>query len=166
MKKIGLKSVIGFIVGIAVDLFIFFLLKTKFEPFVLDWILIIGPLIFAGVLGMTELVNDRGAERDCRREGLLYIEIIFCVILTEIVLYFTGLQTSVCILLFHGIFVAYISTKLLKPRYLSLYEPGMALLYSLLTVFVLSFYSALLLKGVVVLALLLVLSVVYLFQAA
>ena len=60
----------------------------------------------------------------------------------------------------------YVSVKLLKPRNLSLYEPGVALLYSMFIVFTLAFYSALVLKGVVVLVLLLISSMVYLFQTA
>lgn len=166
MKKIGLKSVIGFIIGLAVDMFIFFLLRTRFTPLVLDCILIIGPFLFAGGLGMSDLVVDRGGERDCRREVILYIEIIFCVFLAEVVMCFTGLLTSVWVLVIHGLLVTYVSVKLLKPHYLALYEPGIALLYSLLIVFALSFYSALLLKGVVVLVLLLVFGTVYLFQTA
>ena len=166
MKKIGFKSVIGFMIGIAVDMFIFFLLRTKFTPFVLDCILIIGPFLFAGGLGLSALVVDRDGGRDYRREVILYIEIILCVILEEVVLCFTGLLTSVWVLFIHGLLVAYVSVKLLKPHYLSLYEPGIALLYSLIIVFVLSFYSALLLKGVVVLVLLLVCGMAYLFQTA
>lgn len=166
MKKIGFKSVIGFMIGIAVDMFILFLLRTRFTPFVLDCILVMGPFLFAGGLGMSELVVDRESERDYRREVILYIEIILCVFFAEVVIYFTGLLTSVWILLIHGLLVTYVSAKLLKPHYLALYEPGMAVLYSLLIVFALSFYSALLLNGVVVLVLLLVCGVVYLFQIA
>ena len=166
MKKIGLKSVIGFMIGIAVDMFIFFLLRTRFNPFVLDCILVMGPFLFAGGLGMSALVVDRDGERDCRREVILYIEIILCVLLTEVVLCVTGMLTNVCALFIHGLLVTYVSVKLLKPHYLSLCEPGIALLYSLLLVFALSFYSVLLLKGVVVLVLLLVCGTVYLFQTA
>lgn len=166
MKKIGFKSIIGFMIGIAVDMFIFFLLRTKFTPFVLDCILIMGPFLFAAGLGMSALVVDRDGERDCRREVILYIEIILCVLLAEVVLCFTGVLTSVWVLFIHGLLVTYVSVKLLKPHYLSLCEPGIALLYSLLLVFALSFYSALLLKGVVVLVLLLVCGTVYLFQTA
>jgi len=166
MKKIGLKSVIGFMIGIAVDMFIFFLLRTRFNPFALDCILIIGPFLFAGGFAMTELIVEKDSGRDFRREGLLYLEIILCVLLAEIVLYLTGLLGSIWISFFHGVFVAYLSAKLLKPHYLSLYEPGIALLYSLLIIFALSFYSALLLQGVVMLALLLVCGLTYLFQTA
>ena len=166
MKKIGLNSVIGFMIGIVADMFIFFSLRTRFTPFVLDCILIIGPFLFAGGFGMSELVVERDSERDCRREVILYIEIILCVLLAEIVLCFTGLLTSMWVLLFHGLIVTYVSVKLLKPRNLSLYEPGVALLYSMFIVFALAFYSALVLKGVVVLVLLLVCGAVYLFQTA
>lgn len=166
MKKISLKCVTGFIIGIAIDMFIFFLLRARFTPFVLDCILIIGPLLFAGGLGMTEIVVDKDGERDCRREVILYIEIILCVLLAEIVLCFAGLLTNTWVLFIHGLLVTYVSVKLLKPHYLSQCELGVALLYSLLIVFILSFYSALLLKGVVVLAFLLICGLVYVIQTA
>ena len=73
MKKIDFKSVIGFMIGLAMDMFIFFFTRNRFESFALDCILIIGPFLFAGGFAMTELIVEKDSGRDFRREGLLYL---------------------------------------------------------------------------------------------